>query len=178
MNGLAILLALFFAGPFAAPDAAANHTRITRAALAAIEKNFDGRFTRAYTADAFDLLGSTRGVYLEGYGAVFSTELNLIMSPNLSPFHQSFTKIEIARIHDRKIERLPVLRQQMRAMLAASASSLENLPPSEQVVLAVSLFHYSWEDYTGLPNQIVMRAQRQQLLSNDTRESAIRTVEF
>jgi hypothetical protein len=66
----------------------------------------------------------------------------------------------------------------MREMLVASASSLENLPPSEQVVLAVSLFHYSWEDYTGIPNQIVMQAPRQQLLSNDTRDTAIRTVEF
>jgi hypothetical protein len=44
-----------------------------------------------------------------------------------------------------------LLKQQMREMLIASAASLENLPPNEQVVLAVSLFHYSWEDYSGLP---------------------------
>jgi hypothetical protein len=172
MNGLAILLAFFFAAQEAPP---ASHARVTRAALASVEKNFDGRF---YTLEAFDLLGATRGVYLEGYGAVFSTELNLIVSPNLSPFHQSFTKIEIARIHDRKVQRLPLLKQKMREMLMASAASLENLPPSEQVVLAVTLFHYSWEDYTGLPTQIVMQAERQKLLSNATRETAIRTVEF
>jgi hypothetical protein len=173
MNGLAILLALFFAGQEAPPAA---HPRVTRAALASVEKGFDGRFTRSY--DSFDLLGTTRGVYLEGYGAVFSTELNLIVSPNLNPFHQSFTKIEIARIHERKVQRLPLLKQQMREMLIASAASLENLPPSEQVVLAVTLFHYSWEDYSGLPSQIVMQAERQKLLSNATRETAIRTVEF
>jgi hypothetical protein len=173
MNGLAILLALFFAGQEAPPPA---HPRVTRAALASVEKGFDGRFTRSY--DSFDLLGTTRGVYLEGYGAIFSTELNLIVSPNLNPFHQSFTKIEIARIHDRKVQRLPLLKQQMREMLIASAASLENLPPSEQVVLGVTLFHYSWEDYSGLPSQIVMQAERQKLLSNATRETAIRTVEF
>jgi hypothetical protein len=173
MNGLAILLALFFAGQDAPPAA---HPRVTRAALASVEKGFDGRFTRSY--DSFDLLGTTRGAYLEGYGAVFSTELNLIVSPNLNPFHQSFTKIEIARIHERKVQRLPLLKQQMREMLIASAASLENLPPSEQVVLAVTLFHYSWEDYSGLPSQIVMQAERQKLLSNATRETAIRTVEF
>jgi hypothetical protein len=66
----------------------------------------------------------------------------------------------------------------MRQLLMASAASLENLPPNEQVVLAVSLFHYSWEDYSGLPSQIVMQADRQKLLSNATREAAIRTVEF
>jgi hypothetical protein len=173
MNGLAILLALFFAGQEAPPAA---HPRVTRAALASVEKGFDGRFTRSY--DSFDLLGTTRGAYLEGYGAIFSTELNLILSPNLNPFHQSFTKIEIARIHERKVQRLPLLKQQMREMLIASAASLENLPPSEQVVLAVTLFHYSWEDYSGLPSQIVMQAERQKLLSNATRDTAIRTVEF
>jgi hypothetical protein len=173
MNGLAILLAFFLAGQEAPPS---THARITRAALGTVEKTFDGRL--AYTTDAFDLLGTTRGVYLEGYGVVFSTELNLIVSPNLSPFHTSFSKIEIARIHDRKVERLPLLKQKMREMLVASAASLENLPPSEQVVLAVSLFHYSWEDYSGLPSQIVMQAERQKLLSNATRETAIRTVEY
>jgi hypothetical protein len=172
MSGLAILLALFFAGQ----EAPVAHPRVTRAAVASLEKNFDGRFGRAY--DSFDLLGATRGVYLEGYGAVFSSELNLIVSPNVNPFHQSFTKIEIARIHDRKVQRLPLLKQQMREMLVASAVSLENLPPTEQVVLAISLFHYSWEDYSGLPSQIVMQAERQKLLSNATRETAIRTVEF
>jgi hypothetical protein len=173
MNGLAILLAFFFAGQEAAPAA---HPRITRAQLTGVEKNFDGRL--AYTADAFDLLGPTRGVYLDGYGVVFSTELNLIVSPNLSPFHPAFSKIEIVRIHDRKVQRLPLLKQKMREMLLASATSLDNLPPGEQVVLAVSLFHYSWEDYSGLPTQIVMQAERQKLLSNATRETAIRVVEY
>jgi hypothetical protein len=174
MNGLAILLAFFFAGQEAPPAA---HSRLTRAVLASVEKTCDGRL-EASAPDAFELLGSTRAVYLEGYGAVFSAEVNLIVSPNLSPFHQSFTKIEITRIHDRKVQRLPLLKQRMREMLVASAASLENLPPSEQVVLAVTLFHYSWEDYSGLPNQIVIQAERQKLLSNATRETAIRTVEF
>jgi len=170
MNALAILLALFFAGQEAPPP----HTRMTRNVIAGSERSFDSRLAR----DAFDLLGPTRGVYLEGFGAVFSTEVNLILSPNLSPFHQSFTKMEIARIHDRKVQRLPVLKQNMRDMLIASAASLENLPPNEQVVVAVSLFHYAWEDYSGMPNQIVMQAERQKLLSNATRDTAIREVEF
>src|ERR1039458_4808501 len=71
MNGLAILLAFFFAAQEAPP---ASHPRVTRAALVSVEKNFDGRLARAYTPDIFDILGATRGVYLEGCGAVFSTE--------------------------------------------------------------------------------------------------------
>lgn len=174
MTALAVLLAFFFAGQ-AAPAA---HPRITRSALAGIEKSFDQRLESASVSDPFDLLGTTRGVYLEGYGAVFSAELNLIVSPNLSPFHQRFTKQEIARIHERKLQRLPLLKQNMREMLIRSAADLENLPPGEQVVLAVSLFHYSWEDSSGIPGQIVMQAHRQELLSIATRDSSIHTEEF
>jgi len=173
MNGLAILLALFFAGAPAEP-----HSLVTRAALAGVEKSCDGRFMKAYATDSFDLLGATRGVYLEGYGAVFTAELDLIVSPSLSPFHPRFTKQEIARVHRLKLERLPVLKQSMRDLLVASASSLETLPPNEQIVLAVTLFHYSWEDSSGIPSQIVMQAERQKLLSNATRESAIHEQEF
>jgi len=174
MNGLSILLALLFAGQAPQPP----QTRVTRAAVAAQERSLDGRFGRANAPDSFDILGNTRGVYVQGFGAVFSSELNLIVSPNLSPFHPVFTKPEIARIHDRKMARLPLLKQSMREALVAAAAGLENLPPQEQIVLAVTLFHYSWEDYTGLPLQIVMQAGRQELLSNATRETAIRTVEF
>ena len=161
-----------------AGGSAAAHPRITRAALAAVEKNFDSRFAGAYTPMPSICWAQRAASTWKAIGAVFSTELNLIVSPNVSPFHQTFTKIEIARIHDRKVRRLPLLKQKMREMLVASAVSLENLPPSEQVVLAVSLFHYSWEDYSGLPGQIVMQAERQKLLSNATRETAIRTVDF
>ena len=173
MTGLAIILVLLFGGEAAHPAA-----RITRAALSGLEKNFDGRFQRANVTDPFELLGTTRAVYLDGYGVVFSAELDLIVTPNLNPFHQNFTAAEKARIHERKLQRLPLLKQNMREMLIASAVSLENLPPSEQVVLAVTLFHYSWEDSSGLPAQILMQAERQKLLSSATRETAIRTVEF
>ena len=174
MSALAVLLAFLFAGQ--APPA--SPARVTRAALADLEKSFDGHIEQANTADPFDLLGTTRGVYLEGYGAVFSAEVNLIVSPNLSPFHQRFTKQEIARIHERKLQRLPLLKQNMRDMLVTSAVKLENLPPNEQVVVAVSLFHYSWEDNSGIPGQIVMQAERRQLLSTATRETAVHTQEF
>jgi len=175
VNALAVLVA-FFAAAQEAPQAAP--VRVGRGALAAVEKSIDTRFARAYTPEAFELLGPTRGVYLESYGAVFSTELNLIVTPNVSPFRQSIGKAEIARIHERKVQRVAVLKEQMREILAGAAASLENLPPSEQVVVAVSLFHYSWEDYSGLPSQIVMQAERRKLLANATRETAIRTQEF
>ena len=173
MTGLAVILGVLCAGPPLLAQA-----RVTRTELSGVERTVDARFERASAADPFDLLGNTRGVYLEGYGVVFSAELNLIITSNPSPFRPAVTKQDIARIHEHKMQRLPVLKQNMREMLAYAAAALENLPPNEQIVLAVSLFHYSWEDSSGIPAQIVMQAERQKLLSNATRESAIRTEEF
>ena len=60
--------------------------------------------------DPYLLIGDTRGVYLEGYGAVFTTEVNLANGPSLSPFRPSITKDDIARIRAKKLERFPILR--------------------------------------------------------------------
>jgi len=145
--------------------APAERPRLVRESLAALERIFDSRIERQNIEDPFLLLGTTRGVYLEGYGAVLTAELNLVSGPAVTPFRPALTKEEIARLHARKLQRLPLLRRMMREMLVDAASSLEAVPPNEQVVLAVSLFYYSWEDRTGLPGQILMQAQRQQLLA-------------
>jgi hypothetical protein len=55
----------------------------------------------------------------------------------------------------------------MREVMAetAAASEIDPLPPNERIVLGVTLFYYkTWEDSTGLPRQIVMSAEKQQLL--------------
>jgi len=173
MTSLAVIVGLLFAG-----HQPAQQQRTSRGALAGIESNFDQRFEKFNIADPFDLLGNTRGVYLPGYGVVFSAELNLVVTANPSPFRAPFTKQDIARLHAHKLERVPQLKQIMREMLITAATSLDNVAPNEQIVLAVSLFHFSWEDASGLPGQIVVQAQRQQLLNGATRESAIRTEEY
>ena len=58
----------------------------SRLALNVFELSFDKRIQTISTDIPFELLGSTRGIYLEGYGAVFTTEVNLSQSANISPF--------------------------------------------------------------------------------------------
>jgi hypothetical protein len=70
------------------------------------------------------------------------------------------------------------LKKAMREMLVTSAAALDTLPPSSQVVLAVTLFYYSWEQRAGLPSQIVMRAPRSALLRGDALEASLRVEEF
>jgi len=160
---------------------AAVEPRVSRATIAAMEKSFDHRIQSLDVTDPFDVLGSTRGVYLEGYGAVFTAEVNLVVGPAISPFRPALTKEQIAKLRLKRLARLPVLKRQMKDALGALAASLDTVPPSEQIVLGVSLFYFSWEQRADLPGQILMQARRQALLdvtSGRIRDAGIREQEF
>jgi hypothetical protein len=148
--------------------------KVTRAALQPIERGFDGTLTGIDVNAPFEILGLTRGVYLDGFGVVFSTEANLVVTP-VSPFHPPPGPAEIVKLHARKKQRLVVLKNAMRQTLMAAAAKLEAVPPSEQVVLAVNLFYKQYEQREGLPEQVIMQATRQALLSKS--EASIKIVE-
>ena len=152
------LAALLLQASAAAPSSAG-----ARLAVASMEQLAD----KALVAreDPFELLGNTRGVYLEGYGAVFSTEVSLAFTPAASPFRGPLTKPEIAAVNERKRLRLPALRKAMQAFLLSASASLDNVGPKEQVVYFVNLYYHNWEDRKGLPAQIVMQGEKQKLLA-------------
>jgi hypothetical protein len=143
---------------------AADKPRVSRASLAAMEKSFDGRLEGWSVDEPVMLLGTTRGVYLEGYGVVFTAEMNLLPGATISPFQPTIKPEQRVRVHKKKLERLPKLRVQMKDMLVASALSLDNVPLDDRIVVGVTLFHFSWEDVSGLPAQVIMQAQRRLLL--------------
>ncbi|MDX2268503.1 MAG: hypothetical protein NW208_10390 [Bryobacter sp.] len=154
---------------------------VSRAMLQTVEKRIDQKLESLFD-EPFLLLGLTRGVYLEKYGAVFSAELQLVVTPGVGTFGFTTPSKElIASTRAKKLERLPQLKQAMRGQLVSAATLLERMPPGENVVLAVSLFRRNWEDADGLPSQVVMRAQRKSLLAARTSaaiEAAIRLEEF
>jgi len=62
-------------------------------------------------------LGPARGTYLEGYGAVFTFELNLVLSSPLaiSPFNPNYFQTRRSPpLHDRKIKKAEALKESMR----------------------------------------------------------------
>ena len=139
---------------------------VSREAVAAVENNFATRLEQADTEDRFDILAYPQGVYLRGYGVVFTAKLNLIVAPGLSPFRPAMKSKEIARVRERKLKKLPLLKTTMKEVLVKAAASLDPVPAGEQVVVAVALHHWSWEDTKGLPQQIVLHADRASLLKN------------
>lgn len=164
----------------------ADRANVTRGALGAMERSLDAKLLKQVLDDnPFLLPGMTRAVYIEGFGVVFSAELNLVQGPTVSPFHPKATKEDLARLRQRKLERLPALKSTMREMLVASAGGLDGVPADEQVVLGVTLLNMSWEDARGLPSQIVMQAQRRVLVGFQTGrrdraqlDSAVKVLEY
>ena len=134
-----------------------------RTGLVAMEKSFDQRI-RQLADDPYILVGFTRGVYLEGYGAVFTVEVNLANGPRPGPFQPTIPKEAIMKIRKLKLERLPALRQSMREMLMAAASSLDEVPAKEQIVVGTSLLYFAEEDASGMPGQILMQGERGKLI--------------
>jgi hypothetical protein len=144
--------------------AASDQPRVSRAMLVTGERSLDDRFTRLWDDNPFVLLGPTRGIYLEGYGAVLTTEINLVTAPPYAMVRPVPGKDEIAKHRSKKMERLPELKRAMRQALVDTAASLDTIPDQEQIVVVMFLSRYPWEDTSGLPVQVMMRAQKGKLL--------------
>lgn len=186
MKSAAVLFALFLAPAWAQlprPTAAATATtasaaapaatvtptekpRVPRQAISDLERRLDTKLGSLGSAnDPVDLLGAARGIYLDGYGVVLTAEASLIVTPGLNPFRTAMTDAEKEKIRQRKLDRLPMLRQAMRDVWRDSATSLASIPDNQQVVVAVRLLYLSWEDTHGLPGEIVMKGDRRTAIS-------------
>jgi hypothetical protein len=145
---------------------AATEPRISRATIVAVEKSIDEKFS-ARTGDPYDVLGNARGTYLEGYGALFTTELDLVNTGplTLSPFKPSISKEEVATTRDRKLKKLVILRENMRTLMVNASGTLEGLPPNEHVAMEAVLLYFPWEESKGMPRRVFMSAEKQKLLN-------------
>jgi hypothetical protein len=167
---LSILIAL---APLAAqvpqPVSAGSHdigaARVSLVALSQVSRGFDREFQNFAPADPIDVLGRTRGIYLDGYGVIFSTELSPIVTPNVSPFRPNISDQDRAAVRQRKVARLPAVEKLIDSMLQSAARELAALPEDQQIVVAVKFLYLPYEDTNGLPGQYVVRATRRAIAS-------------
>ena len=150
--GLALAAALFAA------------SGVNRASLRDLERATDSSFETLLKEDPLSILGATRGVYLEGYGVVFTTEVELSPSAAPNPFRPAFSKEDVVRLKEKKKLRIEFLKASMRGLLMSFAASLGKVPPAEHVAFAVTIPYFRWEDTSGMPRQILMVGSRQSLL--------------
>jgi len=142
-------------------------SNVAPSAFRRVESDFDSNLKLADPKSPLNVLGLTRGLYLPGFGVVFTTEVELAMN-NFNPmFNQHVGAEAKTSLHENKVRHVELLRQQMGAMVANIAKNLTFLGPTDQVVVAVRLYYASWEDKTGLPDQIVMRADKHGAATGD-----------
>jgi hypothetical protein len=138
-------------------DAAAGKLRDQ---IAAAEQVIDLRFQGVGSETVMTVIGNSRGAYIEGYGVVFNVQVNIAPVGNINPFRRSYSNEEIRQINIRKRQRLETLEQRTRELLVELSGSIAGLPVNEKIAIAVSLFHFAWEDLTALPKQMVMAAAK------------------
>lgn len=143
-----------------APRAAGPKITITRQTLKPLEDDLNLKLSTFNPAEPVYMLGLTRGVYLQGYGAVFSVELDLIQSPTVNPFHGAISKQDVVNTHTRKLKQLGLLQDAVRRQMIACAKGLDAMPPDQQLVMVVRLDYQPWEDTDKLPAQILLSADR------------------
>jgi hypothetical protein len=155
----------------------ADSPKVNRGMIEAMERSLDNKITGLWPQDPAEVLGVSQGAYVQGYGAIFLSEVNLAPAAGISPFHPTVSADEIRRTHEKKVQRMGAIRNAMRAMLVDSARSLDSVPPDEQVAVGLTLFYWKWENHDGLPAQIVMHAARKALLQS-AEQTSIASEEF
>jgi hypothetical protein len=156
--------------PMKVPVKARQAGGVTPAMLTPLEKRFNGRLSTLFeNNDQLDLLGNTRGVYLDGFGVVFTAEVSLVMTPAITPFRSSINKETADAVHTKKTQRLPFLKAAMKEMLSNMAATLSQLPQDQQMVVVVRFWYEPWEDLTGMPAQLFARASRKDAIEGNVK---------
>lgn len=143
--------------------ASASAPRVSRTVLKAVEVSLDERLKTIWPDNPFTLIGNTRGLYLEGYGALFTVEVSPILSTTMM-MHPTVTKEEAAKAHKLRIERVAILKTALRQAVADAAASLDPVPDNDQVTLIVFLQYHSWEDVSGTPAQLTFQGKKKALI--------------
>jgi hypothetical protein len=157
----------------AASTAGGSEAKLDRATFDKISASVDDSFRGLWPEYPLEIVGVTHAVYIRGFGAVLSGEVNLAPGLNTTPFHPKITADDVSRTHQKKTERMAALRSSMQDLLVKSASQLRDLPENEEVALAVVLFYWHWEDRSGLPDQVVIHASKKALLAAGKDKSAL-----
>ncbi len=137
---------------------------VTRQIFADLERGVDLKFEHQ-PGDPLYLLGDTRGIYLDKYGVVFTSELSLIKTPG-GPFVIIDDKVK-RQVHDRKVNQLPALRKLAQETVKSLAGSLVSVPLEERIVFSIRLMYERWEDTTGLPGEITLTADRRSAIAGN-----------
>jgi hypothetical protein len=131
------------------------------------EKDIDGRIGATGTVGSgghgqpCNVLTPSRGIYVAGMGAVFTSEVELASTPGGIGIFQTATPELKAKVRKDKLANVPLLEKTLSDMvLTLVASPALKLAENDQIVVAARLTYRAWEDTTGMPGQILAHLDR------------------
>ena len=105
------------------------------------------------------VLSAPKGAYLEGYGAVFSTEASLYRIRPITPFTPGpYSQEELDKAHQAALERVERLKVDLRQAVAENGSLLEQLRPPHTLAVIVHLYNGVAEPGRPYPSQLIFKA--------------------
>jgi hypothetical protein len=162
MRALAFALALALEAAAAQP--VATHAGLPQADVAIAEKICNAAI-RGYSIDApIDHLLPAHGVYVDGFGVVVITDVNLVALPPLFGFTGGVTDSDRARIHETKVKRFPAVRELLARVTAEMAGGLDRLSPEENVLLRVNFYNFEFENKNDLPKRLTISGRKKDLV--------------
>jgi hypothetical protein len=119
----------------------------------AMRQRYDQRFL---------MLQPPKGSYLEGYGVVFTAEVNLSTLRYLTPFTPGpYTDKELKDARAEKIARTKDIETLVKDLLRGNGAGLSFLKPEENVAVVVHLFNTI--EHKDLPTQLIVQGKKQAL---------------
>ena len=162
--GLALAFVSALALEAGAVQPGAGRAGLSQADVAIAEKICNAAI-RGYSIDApIDHLLPAHGVYVEGYGVVLITDVNLVALPSLYGFAGGVTEKDKMQIHDSKVRRFPAVRELFVRVAAEMASGLDRLPPEESVMLRVNFYNFEFENKNDLPKRLTISGRKKDLV--------------
>ncbi|MEP6963335.1 MAG: hypothetical protein ABI995_14735 [Acidobacteriota bacterium] len=159
---------------------AADAPRVSRAMLSGTEDVLSEKISRMWPDNPLAMVGPARGVYIPNYGAVISAEVNLVTLQGVSLMSPTPSDADKVAAKKKKLERIPILKNLLRDQMPGIAAMLSSVPATEQIVIAVLLPRYSWEEPSAQPLTVVLQGTKQQLMGakGPALDAAIRISEY
>jgi hypothetical protein len=159
----ALAFALVLALEVGAAQPGAVRAGLPQADVAIAEKICNSA-VRGYSIEApVDHLLPAHGVYVEGYGVVLITDVNLVALPSLFGFAGGVTDKDKMQIHDSKVKRFPAVRELFVRVVVDVAGGLDRLPPEESVLLRVNFYNFDFEKKNDLPKRLTISGRKKDL---------------
>jgi hypothetical protein len=115
-----------------------------------------------FDTEHFLMMQVPRGAYLEGYGVVFTLEVDLYRMRYRNPFDASpYSEKEVAVARAAKLARMKELEILVRDLLRNNGMGLDFVSPDENVAVVVHLFNQA--EHKDLPSQLAVQTKKQWL---------------